>query len=475
MAKKKNQKPKAPKDLQPNSNIVNTAVLQSFQNGLTQALGFDNPFPSVQLSQVDTLFKNLRYYMLSNFRQILSQMYVEFGIVQTIIDMPVEDALRGGIEITTKELDDSEILDLHTTIERENDLHVVGQAMKYNRLYGGAGILILTDQDPMTELQIESITEDKRLGFHAVDMWELYYDQVNLDAEIIKPVPREQKEFDYYGVRVNRSRVMQLKGLTAPSFIRPRLRGWGFSVLEPIVRPINQFLKATDLAFEVLDEFKLDIYKFKNLASTLERNDGEAIVRKRIQLANMGKNYQTAVALDAEDGFEQKQISFTGISEAMEGIRMQLASETHFPEAKLFGTGSTGFSSGQDDIENYNAMIESQIRAKAKFDILRVVELRCQQKFGFIPEDLSITFKPLRVLSSEQEENVKNAKFTRLIQTKQGGECTTEEFKDGINKDKLLPIQLDTSIETLDVGQETKQESVTPVKKSKLDAKETKS
>ena len=50
-----------------------------------------------------------------------------------------------------------------------------------------------------------------------------------------------------------------MKGLTAPSFLRPRLRGWGFSVVEKLVRSINQYIKATDLGFEVLDEFKLDV------------------------------------------------------------------------------------------------------------------------------------------------------------------------------------------------------------------------
>jgi len=44
-----------------------------------------------QISQATTVFENLRYYLVSNFRQILSQAYVEIGLIQTIVDIPVDD------------------------------------------------------------------------------------------------------------------------------------------------------------------------------------------------------------------------------------------------------------------------------------------------------------------------------------------------------------------------------------------------
>src|SRR5208283_5766536 len=103
----------------------------------------------------------------------------------------------------------------------------------------------------------------------------------------------------------------------------------------------------------------------------------------------------------------------------MVGIRMQIASDMRMPLTKVFGISAAGFSSGEDDIENYNSMVESSIRQKGKFDIIKMIKLRCQKMYGFVPDDITIEFKPLRVLSSEQEENVKNAKHARLMQTVQ--------------------------------------------------------
>lgn len=448
-------RPKKAKTAQPIKNEI------AIQNGLGEAVGYGlgggiNPigFPggcAPEISQANGLFKNLRYYLVSNFRQMLSEAYVELGLIQTIVDVPVDDALRGGITIKSKQLSEEQLEELKVSIDRDDDLNTAGSAAKWNRLFGGAGILILTDQDPETPLEIETISIETPLEFRACDMWELFWDKQNSEGYDPALQAENFDFYNYYGEQVHKSRVMRLKGISAPSFIRPRLRGWGFSVVETLVRSINQYLKATDLGFEVLDEFKLDVYKIKNLVNTLMSPQGEEAVRRRVQLANWQKNYQNAVVMDSEDDFDHKQLSFAGLAEAMQGIRMQVASDMRMPLTKLFGISASGFNSGEDDIEVYNSMVESQVRNKIKYPILRILEVKCQQLFGMIPDDLSLEFAPLRVMSSEQEENVKTSKFTRVLQARQAGELTTEEFRSACNKSNLFDISLDPA-DTVGLG-----------------------
>lgn len=457
-------KKRASRTKKPSKDQVFNALSNGFQEAI---LGFNTGSIGTPLNQVDTLYTNNRWYLISNMRQVLSEAYVEHGLIQTICDVPVDDGLRGGVEIKSKQLDETQVQELQTIIEREDDLNKIGQALKWNRLFGGAGVLIMTDQKPDTPLVVDAIKEDSPLEFRAVDMWELFWDKQNTEGYSPELQQTDAEFFNYYAQRLHKSRVMKMKGLTAPSFVRPRLRGWGFSVVEALVNSINQYLKSNNLIFEVLDEFKLDIFKIKNLATTLMSADGEAVVKRRVQLANLQKNYQNALTMDAEDDYIQKQLTFAGIAEAMVGIRMQIASDMRMPLTKVFGISAAGFSSGEDDIENYNAMVESQVRSKCKYDILRVIELRCQQHFGFIPDDLSIDFKPLRILSAEQEENVKTQKFSRLLQAKQAGEITTKEFRDGCNRGNLLDIQLETTDVDLNLplGQEdeaNKEDSAKP-------------
>lgn len=423
---------------------------KSFMNGLTESINtiYGTNSTGTPLSQSTPLFHNNRWYLVSNMRQMLSQIYVELGLVQTIVDIPVDDALRGGVTFKSEELSEKELRQLTMKMAREKDLITAGQSAKWNRLFGGAGIMIMSGQNPSTQLNVDALDGTDKLDFRAVDMWELFWSKQNTSdyataidgADFVDP-----ETYNYYGLEVDSSRVMKLVGYTAPSFIRPRLRGWGLSVVEALVRSINQYLKATDLGYEVLDEFKIDIYKLKNYANTLLQPGGANKVRERVQLTNWTKNYQHAVLLDSEDSYDSKQLSFTGIAEAMSGIRMQVASDMRIPITKLFGTSAAGFNSGEDDIEIYNAMIESQVREKIQWDILRMGELRCMQLFGMIPQDLELEFQSLRILGAEAEENIKTQQFNRVSTAKQNGDITTLEYRESINKADLLPIKLDTS------------------------------
>ncbi len=449
--------PNIPADVMLAPMPMDGADMEKFFNGVADAIGLGggtnpvglNPFGTAvpgtaQVEQTGTIFKNLRYYLISNMRQVLNQAYAELGLVQTICDVPVDDALRGGVTIKTKQLEESQIEELKASMDRDDDLSVVGQAAKWNRLFGGAGVLILTDQDPEEPFDPALIGENDELTFRAVDMWELFWSLQNADGWDPALQSEDNIEFyDYYGQRVHKTRVMRLKGIEAPSFIRPRLRGWGVSVVETLVRSINQYLKGTDLMFEVMDEFKVDIYKIKNFVQALASPQATEAIKRRIQLANWQKNYQNALTMDTEDDWDHKQLSFSGLAEIMLQIRMQVAADMRMPMTKLFGISSAGFNSGEDDIEVYNAMVESQVRNRIKPVTLRMIEIKCQQLFGFIPDDLSATFAPLRIMSSEQEQTVKTQKASTTVQLFQAGAITIKELRDNVNKAGLLDITLD--------------------------------
>lgn len=434
------------------------AEVEQFKNSLTQVLtglmpgayGLGLPFSSTQVSQVDTFFKNNRWYLISNMRQVLSEIYVEHGIVQTLVDLPVDDGFRGGVKIKSEQLSEDELADLEKYVVRSGALKGLIQAIKYTRLFGGGGLIIMTKGDPSKPLKVEDLEQDSEVAFKPVDLWELYYGMfANNDQLDPGYIAKEPEYYNYYQYRIHKSRVIRLEGKQAPSLIRPKLRGWGASVLETVVRSYNQYLKSVNLAFEVLDEYKVDVYGIENFNNTLAVAGGSDKVVKRVQLSNMLKNYQHALIMDNKDKFDTKTLSFSGIGDIMREIRMQIAADLRMPLTKLFGISASGFNSGEDDIENYNAMIESEIRSKVVFDVLRLVEICSQIKFGTIPDDFEIEFKPLRILSAEQEEQVKNNKLQRITSCLSAGLISPKEAKQSINKENLLPIKIDETDELL--------------------------
>ena len=355
------------------------------------------------------------------------------GVIQTMIDQPVEDAFRGGIDIKCDELDADDIDLLQGYLQECGVIKTVKDAMRWAKLYGGAGIIINTDQDPTGELDQEAITEDSPLSFIAADRWELTLNFINAD--------KVECPYNYYGQSIHKTRVIKIMGKEAPAYIRMRLQGWGMSELERMIRDLNQYVKNQDLVYQLLDEAKIDVWQIQGFNTALMSHGSANAVKYRLEMANYLKNYHSAIVMDSEDKYEQKQLTFAGLSDMLQQIRIGIASSLRMPLTKVFGLSASGFNSGEDDIENYNAIIESEVRAKAREVMTVVLPLCCRQVFGFEPETLKFDFKPLRVLSAEQEENVKSQKFNRLSALYSQGMLTAKEYDDELRQAEIISVQ----------------------------------
>lgn len=400
-------------------------LMQGIFNNIGQ---FNNNSP---LSNYFQLSYDNAYTPLSLNRILLTYSYSTHGVIQTVVNQPVEDGYRGGIEIESDELDAEDILRFQEYLELNKVFERCKLTQKWARLYGGAGLIINTDQDPETPLSEKAIIPGTPLNFIDADRWELTLAYVNPD--------KDDLPYDYYGVSVHPSRVIRVMGMEAPAFIRQRLQGWEFSCLESLIRPIQLYSKTEDMIFELIDEAKIDVMKIQGFNASFLQPGGPAKTLERLQYSNMTKNYKRALVMDADDDWMQKQLTFSGIGELLSQIRISEAAACKIPMAKLFGLSAAGFNSGEDDIENYNSLVESDIRAKAKQLLAQILPICAQHFFGFRP-DIRFKFKPLRVLSAEQEENIKSQKQQRFSTQWAQGMFTAVEYAEVMKREQLCPI-----------------------------------
>lgn len=436
--------------------VRDAEIVANSLSGLAEQLNFGvgwSGFPDgPQISSADSLWLNNRWYMVSNMRQLLSQLYVEHGVIQTLIDQPVIDAFRVGFEVKSSQLSQDEIEQILAYCEKNQVIHNIIQAIQWARLYGGGGILIITNQDPAAPFRIQDIKPDDPLELRAVDMWELFYDSLNTSSTLLvggKLGENLGSKYDYYGNDVHKSRVLKITGKEAPSFIRPRLRGWGMSEVERVVRSLNQYLKNQDLIFQLLDEAKVDVYRLKGFNASLIDTQATNQAVKRAQATNQMKSFNNAITMDKEDEYDQKQITFAGLAEILTQIRQGIAADLKMPMTKLFGISSAGFSSGEDDIENYNGMVEGEVRNKNRYVVIECLRIVSMKLFGIAPDDLTVTFNPLRILNAKEEEEVKDSQFARMQNAFTLGLATAEEATESINAEHLLPIEIEVKDEAL--------------------------
>ena len=172
-------------------------------------------------------------------------------------------------------------------------------------------------------------------------------------------------------------------------------------------------------------------------------DEGTANTQRRVDLANRMKNFQNALVMDKEDSYQQKQLSWSGLAEMWNEIRLNLSSDLKIPMNKLFGQSATGFGGGQDAIENYNSVVE-QVRVDAEPVVIEIVDLRCQQLFGYVPE-YTLAWKPLKALDGVQEEEVRSKKQARVMELFSQRLVTGIEASTILRRENLLDIETEVS------------------------------
>lgn len=417
--------------------------IDRIENGLANALGLSEQM------QPTELFTNSTPYLLSMNYIMLANFYKSNGFAKIAVDLPVSDCFRnGGYILNSATLSAEELQELQDYME-EHDTEVIKQCMRWSRLYGGGIVLCNTEQKPDTPFNPKTIYKEK-VDFYACDRWQCVPNSENVnmaDSFVL------QDNFldDETGVLFifDKSRVKTFVGEVQPYYLRNLLQGWGASIFEAIIPQLNQYLKANSVILELLDEAKIDILKIFELSSVLTSPNGEAAIKKRAEIFAQQKNYKNMGVMDAQDDYVQKTMSFSGLNEILEKIFLLICSSLRIPYSKVFGRGASGFSSGEDDLENYNALIMSELRVPAQPLIKWMANIRCCQLFGRVIDDLTITWKPLRVLSEKDQQELNTSKINALNTLLMAGVLTRKQVAEKLVQDEIITLS-DEEIAAID-------------------------
>lgn len=391
-----------------------------------------------RVAEYGEIMMNAGYELLSLKPQTLTNTYKNNSFAQLAVDLPVQDAFRdGGFTLDSQTLNADELLELEDFIDSNGDRNTIKDVARWGRLFGG-GVLIAdtgSDRVQKADLNIDSLYK-KNVDFLASDRWQcqpLGESIYQADEFLLQNLTKKENS-----IVVNKSRLQLYIPKVEPYFVRTQLNGWGASIFECIIPALAQYIKANNVILELLDEAKIDILKIFGLSDILMSADGEAAVKRRLRIFSEQKNFQSVGAMDSKDDYIQKQLSFGSLDQMIEKIMLLICSALRIPYSKVFGKGASGFSSGEDDLENYNGMVMSTIREPLMPMIKWMLDIRCVQLFGRKIDDLVIDWKPLRVLPETEEQTIKTQKITSYIQLCQLGIMTKKQVAEQLTTDKII-------------------------------------
>lgn len=404
-------------------------------NGLNNVIEVDR----TKIASYGEIMSSADYGLLTLKPNILTNTYKNNSFAQLAVDLPVQDAFRdGGFALDSQTLSADELLQLNELIEDKGDRQTIKDVARWGRLFGGGALLIKTGGDNIqkTPLNIESLYGREDIEFLASDRWQctpLGSSVFSAEQFLLQDLTTKQDT-----IVLDKSRLKLFIPKIEPYYIRNQLQGWGASIFEAIIPSLAQYIKANNVILELLDEAKIDILKIFGLSDILMSADGEAAVKKRLRIFSEQKNFQSVGAMDAKDDYVQKQLSFGSLDQMIEKIMLLICSALRIPYSKVFGKGASGFSSGEDDLENYNGMVMSTIREPLLPIIKWMLDIRCVQLFGRKIDDLVIDWKPLRVLPETDEQNIKTQKINSLIQLCQLGVMTKKQVAEQLTTEKII-------------------------------------
>ncbi len=413
----------------------------NFSDLVTSMGAFNTMTGGSQLAGYGTTAFNNNYALITLNHVALSYLYTSNGIIQTAIELPTQDALSKGIELTSPEMDADDIAELLDHMERTDQWTRLRQAWNWGRLYGGAGLVINSNQDSGEPLNYRRLYNSP-LELYDVDRWQLMSQQ---DLEHLD----DENMFFLHGQPIHPSRVMIIKGKRAPWRVRRQLRGWGMSETERMIPPLNLYLKTQNVLYEIMDEAKVDVYRIDGLANQLYTTTGTLAMQKSIELTNQLKSHTNALVMDKNDEFETKNQSFGGLADVMGENRIGIASALRMPVTKLFGLSASGFNTGESDLENYNMMVESEIRTPMNSVIRKLIELNMWSLWGRVV-DFTITWPTLRTMTAQEEQTAQDSKFNRAIVAYEHGLINSEEWGQIMQSEDILPLETRASDGLLD-------------------------
>ena len=354
--------------------------------------------------------------------QELDSLFYDDGLAARIVTLLPDDMFREGWDYSFPKMDEIEADNLAEKyagiMEGIESQSKIKDAFVWKRLYGGAAIFISamdgqTPDKPLVPKRIRTIErlrvlERTEIEFEGIE-WQTDPSQPRYGLPVTYPV-----KFEIPGgrttqtMRVHYTRIIELHGDTLPRHtmagISQENRYWGISALQRANDRLKSLGSSLGSIDQLLTELGVGKFKVKDLAQLLASPDGEAAIRRRVEVMDLLRSTFHSQYFDTEEDFVRDNISFQGVPEILHILFMMISADTGYPMTRLFGMSPAGMNAtGESDMNNYYDMVRSMQTAQVQPVLLRLVRIISEWQ-GW--EEPYIEFRPLETMNEKERADL---------------------------------------------------------------------
>lgn len=406
---------------------------------------------------------------LQHYRDLL-QWYRHDWAPRKIVNIPVEDMLRGGWSYNGLPAEQVKILETFQDTLRL--IPTLSQALRLERLLGGSAIFMgISDgadkpEDPVNHAQLG--LGDLRF-LNVIPRNRISKPTFNADplsAEYGRP-----ESYVINGQNVHRSRLLIFDGqpLTPHGLAElytgeiVRNDGFGESVLESLLADLTNATGTRQGAFNLVNMASIWLMK-TDVLSLQETEQGKARMEELENIAQQVSMYRAAI-MDSTEGGDLAAISpsFGSVPELVITFLQVLSAGADIPATRFLGQAPGGLNAtGTSDLENYYNSIGADQEQRLQPQLIKLLLVMGPSVFGraFDINNLEIEFAPLWNLSEVDESTVRTNDTNNIVNlTTSGVISSTEAEREARERNILIsdpllddPLYSDDPVPSIDEG-----------------------
>lgn len=300
-------------------------------------------------------------------------LYNDSWVFKRAIDKPAQDEIKCGITLQGS----SDFNEVYKLLKKYRFSLI--QLLQWGALFGGSVAVMmfsnLKDEDYKKRMDFKKIVQAKAMRMWVTDRWygvaphneELVTNMNSVDFG--KPKYYDITFADGRQITVHHSYVVRYEHRVAPMLVKNgMLQGWGYAEGAHILNELSRDDKLKASIQSLVDKSLIEVIKMSGMRGVFmgADADNEAQLRKRLEMVNWGRTFNSLTFLDKEDEYSQNSYGgLGGLSDLLEE-NMWLISAALEMQGILFGDLKTGFENDSMAMQRYNETIlgrcESYVR-----------------------------------------------------------------------------------------------------------------
>lgn len=357
---------------------------------------------------------------LSNNYELLLTLYRNHWIARRIVDIPAIDMTRAWPKITS-DIPPDDIASFDRTIEQTRTPRAIRRAIKWARLYGGGGaLMVISGHEKYLEepLDTDDVNPGTYRGLIPFDRWVGIYPTGQLSEDMEHPARWDEPEFyevrgsdTSVSFRVHSSRVLRFLGPEVPTPEYQAQMYWGISELEVSWEELRKRDNASFAILNLLFRANLIAQTNPELAQMLSGlgTSQQALQRfwRTMEAQNQLISNQSMLLLGKDGDMKAVQYSFSGIGEVYAQFQMDVAGAAGMTVTRLFGRTITGLGQTNDADERlYEERIATDQHGNLTPELHKLYPVIAMSEWGNVPDDLNFNYPSVRVLTEEEKADM---------------------------------------------------------------------